>query len=79
MHGYDAQGRADAFGLSMAGDAAVRWLARFAHRAAGATAMALGNGIRFEQQADASGRPSSLRWLPGKIPVQPGLLTPKGG
>ncbi|MBX3590447.1 MAG: DUF2235 domain-containing protein [Burkholderiaceae bacterium] len=65
VHRYDVQGRADAFGLSMAGDAAVRWLARFAHRDAGATAMALGNGLRFEQQVDASGRPSSLRWLRG--------------
>lgn len=65
VHGYDAQGRADAFGLSMAGDAAVRWLARFAHRDADATVIDLGNGIRFEQQTDASGRPSSLRWLRG--------------
>ncbi|MBX3613591.1 MAG: DUF2235 domain-containing protein [Burkholderiaceae bacterium] len=65
VHGYDAQGRADAFGLSMAGDAAVRWLARVVHRDAGATVIELGNGIRFEQQADASGRPGSLRWLRG--------------
>ncbi|MCO5106732.1 MAG: DUF2235 domain-containing protein [Burkholderiaceae bacterium] len=63
VHGYDAQGRADAFGLSMAGDAAVRWLARAVHRDASATVVELGNGIRFERSVDASGRPTSLQWL----------------
>ena len=69
VHGYDAQGRAEAFGLSMAGDAAVRWLARFVHRDAGASAMELGNAIRFEQSVDASGRPVMALSLVSERPL----------
>lgn len=63
VYGYDGQGRDDALGLSAPGSAEVRWLARrIEPRNGEPLAMQLGNGIRFEQQRDEAGRPTSIRW-----------------
>ncbi len=63
VYGYDALGRDDALGLFAPGSDEVRWLARHTARRDGEPlAMELGNGIRFEQHIDPSGRPTAMRW-----------------
>jgi len=73
VYGYDTQGRDDALGLSAPGTNEVRSLARRAARSdAGPLAMELGNGIRFEQQFDETGRPTSMRWLRAEADAEAG-------
>lgn len=64
LHGYDEQGRAERLDLSLAGSGEMRRLVQRAADGEGQrTSLRLGNGIRFEQQVDAAGRPLSLQWL----------------
>ena len=64
LHGYDERGRAARLDLALAGSGAMRRLVqRGADGAGQRTSLQLGNGIRFERQVDAAGRPLSLQWL----------------